>query len=88
MTELEHLEQAIAALEAQRSLLGDAVVDTGLGTICTGHGIYTTPMGHCAVGHYRFSALYRCRAADHAVCALAVYRYNGEKLLSTEMNCI
>jgi hypothetical protein len=30
MTEIEKLEQAIAALEAQRSTLGDGVVDTAL----------------------------------------------------------
>src|SRR5579859_3134726 len=33
MTEREHLEAAIAALEAQRAVLGDAVVDASLGAI-------------------------------------------------------
>ena len=31
MTEREQLEQAIAALEAQRAILGDAVVEAALG---------------------------------------------------------
>lgn len=31
MTEREQLEQAIAALKAQRAILGDAVVDAALG---------------------------------------------------------
>ena len=33
MTEREHLEAAVAALEAQRAVLGDAVVDASLGAI-------------------------------------------------------
>ena len=33
MTEREELEEAIAALERQRAVIGDAVVDTALATL-------------------------------------------------------
>jgi hypothetical protein len=43
MTEREQLEQAIAALEGQRALLGDAVVDAGIAPIRARLAVLSAP---------------------------------------------